>query len=89
MNFKKETGHRYKIKNQNGLNNALYDFYNANDHGNDARYSKQEVRRCLQNHPVKYPCKITIIDQMFECRRVFVEVEYYDWFLSKINKWFF
>jgi len=87
MNFKQETGHRYKIKNQNGLNNALYDFYGAND--SEYGVSKQKIRKCLQNFLTKYPCKITIVDQMFECSRIYVEIEYYNWLSSKLNKWFF
>jgi hypothetical protein len=88
MNFKKETALRYKIKNQNGLNNALYDFYDATNHGNDSRYSKKEIRKSLENYPIQYPCKITIIDNMFECNRIFVDIEYYNWLFRKLNKWF-
>jgi hypothetical protein len=85
MNFKKETGFRYKIKNQNGSNNALYDYYEPEDNGR----TKGKIREALQNFPTKYPCKITIIDQMFECGRIYVDVEYYNWFFAKLNKWFF
>lgn len=55
MNFKKETQFRYKIKNQNGLKNALYDFYSPEDNGRN----KMEIRKSLQNYPTEYPCKIT------------------------------
>ena len=85
MNFKKETGFRYKIKNQNGLNNALYDYYDPENNGR----TKTEIRKALQNYPNKYPCKITIIDQMFECCRIYVDIEYYNWFFTKLNRWFF
>jgi ATP-dependent helicase/DNAse subunit B len=84
-NFKKETGFRYKVKNQNGLNNALYDFYDPENNGR----TKIDIRKALENYPIKYPCKIFIIDQMFECRKIYLDIEYYNWIFAKLNKlWF-
>lgn len=92
MNLRKETNFRYKIKNQNGLNNALYDFYDPENNGR----TKTEICRALQNYPTKYPCKITIIptekqgeDNMLECAKIFVDIEYYSWVFTKLNRWFF
>jgi len=85
MNFRKETNFRYKIKNQNGLNNALYDFYDPENNGR----TKKEIRKALQNYPTKYPCRITIVDNMFKCARIFVDIEYYNWFFTRLNKYFF
>jgi len=81
-NFKKESRLRYRAKNQNGFNAALYDFFEATDEGKDNSYSKKKIRECVQNWPTKYPCKITIISQMFECSRIYVDIEYY----SRLNK---
>ncbi len=69
-NYKRITGHVYSIKNQNGFNNALYDYFGI---GIDSTYSKGEVRKMVQNFPTKYPTNIVIIDQSFECRRVYIE----------------
>lgn len=64
-NFIKHSGHVYSVKNQNALNQALYDF--------DPHSSKKEVRHMLQNWPNKYPATIVIINQSFECGRIYVE----------------
>lgn len=85
MNFKRESNYRYKVKNQNGLNNALYDYYTPEETGR----TKKEIRNALQNWPIKYPCKIIIIDDMFECNRIYLDIIYYNWILRKINKLFF
>lgn len=66
MNFIKKSGHLYDVKNQNGFNSALYQYFDYTP--------KSEVRRMLQNWPKKYPCRINIIDQSFECGRVYVEI---------------
>ena len=39
-NFGKITGHLYTVENQNGLNNALYDYFNATDDGENNTMSK-------------------------------------------------
>lgn len=65
-NFRKVSGHCYHVANQNGFNNALYDFYNEN--GN-----KEAIRKMVQNYPKYYPTTIIIIDQSFECNRLYIE----------------
>lgn len=76
QNFQKLSKYSYFVKNQNGLNNAIYDFYEANDVGSPSEYSKKELRQALQNFPKKYPCEITIIDEMFECWRFYLDIRY-------------
>lgn len=66
----KKSEYCYELKNQNGLNNALYDFYK------DRQYSKKFIRSCLQNYPIKYPCTIIIVCQMFECSRIYLDIIY-------------
>lgn len=70
-NFIHHTGHLYTVKNQNGFNNALYDYFNAT--GDGANFTKAEVRKMVQNFPPYYPVSMIIIDQSFECNRVFIE----------------
>lgn len=67
-NFRKHSGHLYTVKNQNGLNNALYDYFDVVD---DTK--KESIRSMLQNFPRYYPISIVIIDQSFECNRVYLE----------------
>lgn len=71
--FRKITGHVYNVENQNGFNNALYDFFSATDDGKNNTVSKKDVRRMIQNFPKIYPTTIVIIDQTFECARVYIE----------------
>lgn len=61
------------MENQNGFNNALYDYFNATDDGIDNTYSKKKVREMFQNFPEIYPTTIVIIDQSFECGRIYIE----------------
>jgi hypothetical protein len=63
--FSKITGHCYIVENQNGFNNALYDYFKD--------YEKERVRKMVQNYPEHYPTTIIIIDQSFECNRVYIE----------------
>lgn len=72
-NFLKISGHVYYVKNQNGFINALYDYFCATDDGKDNTYSKQQVRKMIENFPESYPTNIVIIDQSFECGRVYIE----------------
>ena len=71
--FHRHTGHFYTVENQNGFNNALYDFYSATDDGVNASYSKKDIRKMVQNYPDLYPRSIIIIDQTYECSRIFIE----------------
>lgn len=61
-NFNQITGHLYKVKNQNGLNAALYEYFSATDNGNNSTRSKKEVRDMVQNHPPYYPIAMVIKD---------------------------
>lgn len=69
-NFKKITGHCYAVKNQNGFNNSLYDYFSV---GSNGAYSKEIIREMLQNFPTKYPTTIIIVDLSFECGSVYIE----------------
>jgi len=72
--FRKHSKHCYTVKNQNGFNNALYDYFEATDGGENNTVSKARVRHMLQNHPnIYYPITIIIIDKSFECERVYIE----------------
>lgn len=71
--FTKITDHVYHVENQNGFNNALYDYFDVlRDDGGGTR-EKKEIREMVQNFPKKYPTTIVIVDQSFECRRVYIE----------------
>ena len=77
--FKKITGHLYTAENQNGFNNAMYDYFNATDNGVDNTRTKKEVREMIQNFPISYPCAFAIVDMSFECSRVYIEEFDLDW----------
>lgn len=77
--FRKITGHVYNVENQNGFNNALYDYFSATDDGNNNTKSKKTVKEMVQNFPKIYPTTIIIIDQSFECGRVYIESFDIDW----------
>lgn len=62
------TRHLYFVKNQNGFNNALYNYFDT-----DESYTKSQVRAMVQNFTSHYPTAMVIIDQSFECRRVYLE----------------
>jgi len=66
-NFRKHTKHLYTVKNQNGFNNALYDYFNIDK---NTSLTKKEVRDMIQNYPEYYPISIVIVDLSFECCRV-------------------
>ena len=78
MNFKHLFGNVYWVKNQNGLNNALAHYTGC---------EKPEVKKALMNWPDRYPAKIAIECQMFECNRVYVDSWVYaPRFIDKVNK---
>lgn len=70
--FRKHTTHLYTVKNQNGFNNALYDFFSGII-DEDNTFSKKRIRSMVQNFPLYYPISIVIINQSFECGRVYIE----------------
>lgn len=67
-NWHKHSDHCYSVKNQNSFNAALYDYFESK-----TPEEKSDVRRMLQNWPKKYPTTIIIVDQSFECARVYIE----------------
>lgn len=75
-NFIRKTGHCYRVKNQNGFNAALYDYFDATNDGAGNSYSKEEVRRMVQDIPKGFPVSFVIIDKTFECGRLYLE--YFD-----------
>jgi len=76
FNFKHLMGDSYKVLNQNGFNNALYDFIGCVENGTDNSYTKEDIRRAVvkDNYPTHYPCQISITNQMFECFRIYVDI---------------
>jgi hypothetical protein len=68
-NFIKITGHLYKVKNQNGLNNALYNYFDVDDD----IIRKKAIREMVQSIPPYYPICFVIVDLSFECGRVYLE----------------
>jgi len=77
--FKRHTQHIYTVKNQNGFNNAMYDYFGVD-------YVKKEIREMVQSFPTKYPVTISIIDKSFECGRVYIDCvpinEIYHYYLN-------
>lgn len=51
MNYIKITYNIFVVKNQNGFNNSLYDFINADE----CFYSKQDIRSMVTDFPRNYP----------------------------------
>lgn len=70
-NFYCHSPHLYTVVNQNGLNNALYHYMDVGR--NKWGSTKEEVRKMLQNYPKHYPSTFIIIDQSFECARLYIE----------------
>lgn len=69
MNYIKITYNIFVVKNQNGFNNALYDFMgNANSY-----YSKQELRSMITDFPKSYPAAV-IFHKEYDIGRISVEV---------------
>lgn len=77
--FKRIIGHLYTAENQNGFNNALYNYFNATDNGENNTFSKKQVREMMEPHPVSYPTAFVIINKSFECGRVYIEEFDLDW----------
>lgn len=73
--FIRQSGHCYLVKNQNGFNNALYDYFYLDD----CTYTKKEIRSMVQTFPTSYPCTIVIINQVFECKRLYIETINISW----------
>ena len=74
--FRKHSKHCYTVKNQNGLNNALYDYFGATNDGDNGTRSKKSVRKLVTDIPKYYPITMVIVDLTFECERLYLE--YFD-----------
>ena len=69
MNYIKITYNIFVVKNQNGFNNALYDYMDvANSY-----YSKQELRSMVTDFPKRYPSAV-IFHKEYDIGRISVEV---------------
>ncbi|MGI9835709.1 hypothetical protein ACJPQX_20925 [Vibrio vulnificus] len=76
-NFVQLFGRVYKVRNQNGFNNALYHSLGcAENDGKALYYTKKELRESVQNWPERYPALVEFEDKMLECKRVYVSVSY-------------
>ena len=71
MNYIKFTYNIFVVKNQNGFNNSLYDFMNADE----CFYSKQDIRSMVTDFPKSYPA-VVILHKIYEISRISVEVLY-------------
>lgn len=69
--FERITGHCYSVKNQNGFNGALYDFFKVGEP--NSNITKESVRKMIQNFPTQYPTNIVIVNLSVECGRVWIE----------------
>lgn len=69
MNYIKITSDIFVVKNQNGFNNALYDFTGCYD----GFYSKQDIRSMVTDFPKSYP-SVVFLYGIHEISRIGVEV---------------
>ena len=69
MNCIKITYNIFVVKNQNGFNNALYDFMDMDN----SYYSKQELRSMVADFPKSYPAAV-IFHKEYDIGRISVEV---------------
>ena len=71
MNYIKITYSIFVVKNQNGFNNALYDFMGVDE----GFYSKQDIRSMVTDFPKSYPAVVNL-HKIYEISRISVEVLY-------------
>lgn len=71
MNYIKITYSIFVVKNQNGFNNALYDFTGCYD----GFCSKQDIRSMVTDFPKSYPA-VVVLHETHEISRISVEVLY-------------
>ena len=69
MNYIKITYNIFVVKNQNGFNNALYDYMRVDE----GFYTKQDVRYKATDFPKSYPA-VVILHEIYEISRISVEV---------------
>jgi len=72
MNYIKITYNIFVVKNQNGFNNALYDFMKVDE---GCFYSKQELRSMVTDFPKSYPAAV-IFHKEYDIGRISVDVLY-------------
>jgi len=69
MNYIKIAYNIFVVKNQNGFNNALYDFMRVDE----GFYTKQDVRSMVNDFPKKYPA-VVVFEYIHEMSRINVGV---------------
>lgn len=69
MNYIKITDDIFVVKNQNGFNNALYDYTGCYD----GFCSKQDARYRATDFPKSYPA-VVILHKIYDISRISVEV---------------
>lgn len=72
-NHKRITGHFFTAENQNGFNQALYEFFNISPN-DDGFYTKKEIKAMVCSYPKQYPCAFVIVDKTSECARIFIKI---------------
>lgn len=71
VNYIKITYDIFVVKNQNGFNNALYEYIGCDD----GVYSKQDIRSMVTDFPKSYPA-VVILDEIDDISRIYVEILY-------------
>lgn len=71
MNYIKITYNIFVVKNQNGFNNALYDYTGCYD----GFCSKQEIRSMVTDFPKRYPA-VVILFKIYDIFRISVDILY-------------
>ncbi len=69
MNYIKITYNIFVVKNQNGFNNALYDYMRVDDNFN----AKQYIRSMVTCFPKSYPAAV-VFHKEYETYRIFVDI---------------
>lgn len=69
MNYIKITDDIFVVKNQNGFNNALYEFTGCYD----GFCSKQDIRSMATGFPKSYPA-VVVLNKVYDILRISVEV---------------
>lgn len=72
MKYKRISPSVYIAENQTGFEQALYEYFEATDNGDNNSYTKKEIRKSLVSFPTCYPCIFSINSQMFECSRIYI-----------------
>lgn len=80
-NFIKLSNSIYIANNQNGFNQAVYDFFGHNDNELPIYHTKKELRSMNYNYPHydksgnhPYPCMFAIVDDTFNQGRYYIDI---------------